>query len=146
MANVRVHGTTHECPSDRLEVERAFLRPSSGWSKVQDLLYDELTVGNDGFVRWDYGYYGLPAGYWKSKVNLSCRDGIVEIWQAGQRLAVHPRATRRGDRRIHPIQWNGIAMGDPQPRKDAVAVMLPGIEVEHRPLAAYDVLIAGSRL
>jgi transposase len=145
VANVRVHGTTHERPTDRLESERAHLRPSPGWSKVQDLLYNELTVGSDGFVRWDNGYYGVPAGHMGSKVNLNCHDGIVEIWHARERLAVHPQATRRGERRQHPDQWKGIAMGDPRPRKDTVAVMLPGVEVEHRSLAAYDALVAGEQ-
>lgn len=145
VANVRVHGTTHERPVDRLLLERASLRRPPGWNRVQDLLCTELTVGKDGFVRWDYGWYGVPVKYAGSKVTLNCIDGIVEICHKGQRLAVHPRATRRGERRVHPEQWKGIEMGDPRPRRNPVAIMLPTVEVEQRSLAAYAALVAGDQ-
>jgi len=145
VANARIHGTTHERPVDRLERERPYLRRPPGWNKVQDLLYTELTVGRDGFVRWNHGYYGVPIGYAGSKVLFNCRDGVAEIWQSGQRIAVHPQATGRGERRVHPDQWTGIQMGDGRPRKSPMAVMLPAVEVEQRPLAVYDALTAGNQ-
>lgn len=145
VANVRIHGTTFERPVDRLATERAHLRPFPGWNKVQDLLYQELSVGKDGFVRWDYGFYGVTVEHAGETVRLNCRDGIVEIWQAGELLAMHSRATKRGERRPHPNQWDGLESGDERPRKTPVAYQVPTVEVERRALATYDALVAGDR-
>jgi len=71
VANVRIHGTTFERPVDRLASERAHLRPFPGWNKVQDLLYQELSVGKDGFVRWDYGFYGVKVEHAFRQVKMS---------------------------------------------------------------------------
>ncbi len=144
VANVRIHGTTFERPVDRLAVERDHLRPFPGWNKVQDLLYQELTVGKDGFVRWDYGFYGVPVEHAGEKVRLNCRDGVVEVWQAERCLAMHPQARKRGERRLHPEQWAGLVEGDERPRKTPVAYQVPTVEVERRTLAAYDA-VAGDR-
>jgi hypothetical protein len=66
---------------------------------------------------------------------------VVQIFSGDEQLAIHPRATRRGQRLLLPGQWVGLPHSDARPRPGALAAQLPDIEVEHRPLATYDALV-----
>ncbi|BDG59307.1 IS21 family transposase [Caldinitratiruptor microaerophilus] len=142
VADVRVHGTTHERPVDRLRIEREHLQPLPSPQRLEVFLREERHVGRDGYVQWENAWYGLPWP-WKpgQVVQVQPRDGIVELWDGGKRLAVHARATQRGQRLTHPRQWAGLQAGDGRPSKEALAVQLPTVEVERRPLAAYEALV-----
>jgi transposase len=141
VANVRIHGTTRERPVDRLAVERASLRPLPGRERLQPWLREERRVGRDGYVHWDGAWYGLPWPWRPGQVvQVQSGDGIVELWVGDERVAVHPRATRPGQRLTHPRQWAGIPTRDGRPRPEPVAVQLPSVEVERRPLSVYETL------
>ena len=71
------------------------------------------------------------------------RQGTVEVWAGDERIAVHPRAQRPGERFILPGQWPGLPRGDGQPGKQAAAVQIPVGEVERRSLAAYELAAVG---
>ena len=58
-----------------------------------------------------------------------------------ERVAVHPRATRPGQRFTHPRQWAGIPIQGARPRSEPLAVQLPTVEVEQRPLSVYEALV-----
>lgn len=142
VANVRVHGTTHERPIDRLAVERSYLRPLPGPERLQPWLREERRVERDGYVQWDRAWYGLP-GPWRpgQVVQVQPGDGVVELWVGDQRVAVHPRATRPGQRFTHPRQWVGVPASDGRPRPEPMAAQVPSVEVEQRPLSAYETLV-----
>lgn len=142
VADLRVHGTTHERPADRLRIERECLQPLPGPERLEVFLREERQVGRDGYVQWENAWYGLPWP-WKpgQVVQVQPRDGIVELWDGDKRLAVHARATQRGQRFTHPRQWAGLKAGDGRPSKEVLAVQLPTVEVERRPLAAYEALV-----
>ena len=72
-------------------------------------------------------------------------SGTVEIWLGSDRLAVHPRAHRRGQRLTLPGQWAGLVNGDEGPRKEAVAVQVSAGQVERRSLEAYEMAAGGVR-
>ena len=97
VANVRIHGTTHERPIDRLAVERHHLQPLPGQERLQPFLRESRTVGRDGYVQWDRSWYGVPWP-WKpgEKVEVQPGTDIVQLWTGDRLLAVHPRATRPG--------------------------------------------------
>ena len=62
------------------------------------------------------------------------RQGTVKVWAGNERIAMHPRAPRPGQRFILPGQLSGLPRGDGRPRREAVAVQVPVGEVERRSL------------
>ncbi len=60
VADVRIHGTTHERAVDRCETERAKLMLLPDQSRLASFLRDERTVGRDGYVRHGIAWYGVP--------------------------------------------------------------------------------------
>ncbi|MCL6564062.1 MAG: IS21 family transposase [Firmicutes bacterium] len=141
-AQVRIHGTTHERPCDRLAQERAHLQDLPPVERRVVFLREPRKIGRDGYVQWERAWYGLPWP-WKpgQTVEVWAQDDRVEIWAGDQRLAVHPRALRPGQRFTHPRQWEGLEAGDARPAPTPHAVQIPTVEVAQRPLAAYDALL-----
>ena len=143
VADVRVHGTTCVRPLDRLMEERPRLQtlPPPETLTVFDRV--DRTVGRDGFVCWERSYYGVPWRWAGATVQVAARDGVVEIWAGVERLAVHARATQPGQRFTVPGQWTGLPKGGRRPR-EPLAVQLPMVDVQRRPLSVYDTLVAGA--
>jgi len=143
VADVRVHGATFERPTDRLAVERAHLAPLPAPERLRPFLRDEATVGRDGYMRWNRALYGLPWP-WKAgqKVQIESSGDLVSLWSVDELLAVHPKATKAGQRFIHPQQWAGLPPAPEGRRQEPAAVQVPTVEVEQRSLAVYD-LMAG---
>jgi hypothetical protein len=54
---------------------------------------------------------------------------------------VHPRATRPGQRLTLPGRWVGLPGAANRPRREALAVQVPTVEVQQRSLAIYDALL-----
>ena len=143
VANVRVHGTTGERPVDRLMIERSHLSAMPGLEKVEPYLREERKVGRDGFVQYERGAYGVPWQWAGRTVQVHGRGNLVEIWGEGERIAVHARASRPGERFPVPGQWQGLSSDSLRPPKEALAVQLPTVQVEARSLEFYDSLLVG---
>lgn len=143
VADVRVHGTTFERPVDRLQAERTHLTPLPGPERLRPFQRATVTVGRDGYVRWERAWYGLPWP-WKpgQEVQLEADGDLVSLWSGDALLAVHPKAAKAGQRLTHPRQWSGLPSLSDGRRMEPTAVQLPTIEVERRSLAFYD-LVAG---
>jgi Mu transposase-like protein len=105
IANVRQHGTTREQPVDRLTREQAHLLPVASRERVQPFLRDERVVGRDGFVARERAWYGMSWRWAGKTVRVAADAATAEIRGEAERLAVHPRATRPGQRVILPDQW-----------------------------------------
>jgi transposase len=148
VANVRLHGTTHERPIDRLIQERAHLGPLPPLARLQPFLREERKVGRDGFVQWERAWYGVAWSWAGQLVQVQADAATVQIFAgtgagdgSAERLAVHPRASRVGQRLVAPGQWQGLATGTAgadHPRREALAVQVSTLEVEQRPLAIYE--------
>jgi transposase len=145
VANVREHGTTGQRPLDRLVAERRCLRSLPAGERIEPYLWSTRQVGRDGFVRFEKAVYGVPWQWAGTQVQVRDRGGIVEVWSGQERLAVHPRATRPGERFVLPGQWAGLDPGESRPGKEALAWQVPSIEVERRALASYEALLAVGR-
>jgi transposase len=143
IANVRIHGTTHERPIDRLTQEQAYLLPLPSPEQLAPFLREERTVGRDGFVAWERAWYGVHWRWVGQTVQVQADHDLVQLFAGDQRLDLHPRATQRGQRLIQPGQWAGLPRGDGRPRPEPLAVQVPGLEVEQRSLAVYDALAGG---
>ena len=76
-------------------------------------------------------------------MQVGLQSTMVEIWSGDERLAVHPRAHKSGQRLTLPGQWAGLVNGDDGPRREAVAVQVSAGEVERRSLDVYELVAAG---
>ena len=143
VANARMHGTTHRVPWEMLAEERARLGKLPRRATLAPYLREDRKVARDGFISWEGSRYGV---HWKlvgATVQVGERQGTVEIWAGDERIAVHPRAQRPGQRFILPGQWSGLPRGDGRPRREAVAVQVPVGEVERRSLEVYELAAVG---
>ena len=78
-----------------------------------------------------------------STVQVGVNAGMVEIWCGNERLAVHPRAHRRGQRLTLPGQWDGLVNGETRPKREALAVQVSAQQVERRSLDIYELIAGG---
>ena len=143
IANLRTHGTTGRRPRDMLIEELAHLGPLPDRIGLAPCLREDRKVARDGFVHWEGSRYGVHWKWANTVVQVGQRLGMVEIWSGDERIAVHPRSQRPGQRFTLPGQWEGIPMGDGRPRREALAVQVPVGEVERRSLEVYELAAAG---
>ena len=144
VANARVHGTTYRVPWEMLAEERPRLGKLPDRAALSPYLREDRTVSRDGFVSWEGSRYGVHWKWVGSVVQVGQRQGTVEVWAGDERIAVHPRAQKPGQRFILPGQWLGLPRGDGQPRREAVAVQVPVGEVERRSLEVYELVAGGA--
>ena len=143
VANRRIHGTTHRVPWEMLVEERAHLGRLPGRASLAPYLREDRKVARDGFVSWEGSRYGVHWKWVGRIVQVGQRQGTLEIWAADERIAVHPRAQRPGQRLILPGQWQGLPKGDNRPRQEAMAVQIPVGDVERRSLDVYELAAVG---
>lgn len=145
VANVRVHGTTGERPVDRVTREASQLLPLPSRERLEPFLREERQVGRDGFVVWERGWYGVPWTWAGQRVQVAATESMVELWAGPTRLAVHPRATRPGQRLVLPGQWAGLPRAEGRRPAQPLGQQRAALEVEARPLAIYDALVGAGR-
>ncbi len=138
-----MHGTTGRRPWEMLAEERIHLGGLPERSALAPYLRDDRRVAHDGYVHWEGSHYGVPWRWAGTTVQVGQRMGTVEIWTGEQRLAVHPRAERPGQRFTAPGQWEGLPRGGGRPPKEALAVQVVVEEVERRSLDVYELAAAG---
>ena len=143
VANERWHGTTMQQPKELVAKERAHMLDLPERSGLAPYLREERKVGRDGYVHWDGAWYGVPWTWAGRTVQVGVGSGMVDIWSGSDRLAVHPRAHRRGQRLTLPGQWAGLVNGDESPKREAVAVQVSAGQVERRSLEAYEMAAGG---
>ncbi len=142
VANVRLHGTTHERPIDRWQMERTVLHSLPAPDRLQPFLCDERRVGRDGYVQWEGTWYGLPWPWQPGQsVSVKATDALVELWIGTTQHAIYPRGTRPGQRQTHPQQWAGLTPRDGRPRPEPRGVQVLDVEIERRPLTVYAALL-----
>ena len=143
VANRRIHGTTHRVPWEMLAEERPSLGQVPGRGVLAPYLREDRKVARDCFVSWEGSRYGVHWKWVGKTVQVGQRQGTVEVWAGDERIAVHPRAQRPGQRFILPGQWSGLPMGDNRLRREAMAVQISAGEVERRSLEVYELAAVG---
>ena len=143
VANRRIHGTTRRVPWEMLAEERPRLGKLPGRNTLAPWLREDRKVARDGFVSWEGSRYGVHWKWVGRTVQVGQRQGTVEVWAGDERIAVHPRAQKAGQRFVLPGQWSGLPKGDNRPRREALAVLIPVGEVERRSLEVYELAAVG---
>ncbi len=143
VANQRIHGTTHEQPAQRWNLERTRLHALAN-RPPYPYVDDELRrVARDAYVSWQGSRYSVPWQYAGKEVWVRERAGRVEVHYGAERIAVHDGAGRH---RVvtHAEHHRGIPL-NPRNRRDKIFVHLHETApvVEARSLAAYESLVDG---
>jgi transposase len=144
VANVRVHGTTHDEVSMRWAIEQPKLQPVNG--RLPYPFADEETrkVARDAYVSWDASRYSVPWAYAGREVWVRERAGAVEVHCGGERIATHRRAQRKHEIITQHEHHRGIPMSAARSGgKILVHLREMAPAVEARSLAAYESVAIG---
>lgn len=135
VANVRVHGTTHEVPLERWAEEK--LRPlPAGRFLLEEV--EPRRVSLDCFVSWYSNRYSVPWSLVGHSVLVrESEKGVLTIEYKGQVVAVHQVMAGRYRTVVDRRHYRGIPMGSARSRQAVHASQLPP-EVEVRPLDVYE--------
>ena len=147
IADVRVHGTTHERPIDRFARERDALVGLAGRPSFQ--LEGSLAriVASDYLVSVDTNRYSVPFPLIGQVVEVMRSDGRIRIRHRGELVASHEILEGKYGLRIDPGHGPGAAARNARQRRSTPCpVALDAREahpdVEVRDLAVYDALAA----
>jgi transposase len=145
IADVRIHGTTHERPIDRFTRERDHLVAVSGRPSFQLEAPRSRIVAPDYLVALDTNRYSVPFQLIGRVVEIVCRADDVRILHRGELVATHRRLTGKYELRIDPAHGPGAAARTARQRPSTPAAGARDdtgtpLEVEIRDLAIYDTL------
>jgi transposase len=147
VADVRVHGTTHERPLDRFARERDRLIPLAARPSFQLEAPRSRIVAEDYLVSVDTNRYSVPFQLIGRVVEVVRRDDEVRVLHRGTVVATHRVLTGKYEVRIDPAHGPGaVARTTRQLRSTPWPVALDGRQVhpavELRDLAIYEALAA----
>ena len=140
VADVRVHGTTHERPIDRFAREREALVPVPAVRAFR--LEAPLTrvVATDYLVTVDTNRYSVPFTLIGQPVEVLRRDGFLQMRHRGQVVATHPVLRSRHQLRILPEHGPGPIARNARVRYSTGGCSTGAVplDVEIRDLACYE--------
>ena len=140
VADVRVHGTTHERPIDRFARERDALVPAPPGRAFR--LEAPLTrvVATDYLVTVDTNRYSVPFTLIGQPVEVMRRNGFLQMRHRGQVVATHPVHEGRYQLRILPEHGPGPIARNARVRYSTGGCSTDAIplDVEIRDLACYE--------
>jgi hypothetical protein len=105
VADVRIHGTTHERPAERFAHERLTplgTRPPYRYERVQT-----RRVANDALVMVGAVRYSVPVAYVGKSVSVHEDTGHYEFFHQDQLIACHQKAARHSVV-IEPAHYAGL--------------------------------------
>ena len=146
IADVRVHGTTHERPTDRFGREQPALIATGGQPGFRLEASQPRRVADDYLVSFETNRYSVPFTLIGQTVEVTRRGGRLHLTHRGQLVAEHEELVGKYLVRILPEHGPGaIARTTRRVQSSPVADRagrgaLP--EVEIRDLAIYDTLSA----
>lgn len=139
VANMRVHGTTHERVNERWAGECEHLQPLQGHTPYPWVDVEARKVARDAYVSFESNRYSVPWVHAGTAVEIRPRDTQVEVFAGGQRVAVHQR--QAGKHRVVTIadHHRGIPLGSRSPSaKTLIHIQQNAPRVEIRSLTAYE--------
>src|SRR5215831_20087281 len=149
VADVRIHGTTHERPCDRFLREASTLIPTSSQPSFRLEAPLHRIVADDWLVSVDTNRYSVPFTLVGQPVEIQRRAGMLRVQHRGTLVAEHPELAGRHQVRILPEHGPGaIARTARSPRSTGSAQpaghLAPVVEI--RDLALYDALVGHTEI
>jgi transposase len=147
VADVRIHGTTHERPIDRFTRERDRLLPTAGQPSFQVGMPVCRIVADDYLVSFKTNRYSVPFTLIGQEVDVLAHDGRIHVRHRGDLVASHPLLEGKHQVRILPEHGPGAAARNAKKLCSTIpaGVRSDGLpQVEIRDLSVYDALLASS--
>lgn len=147
VADVRIHGTTHQRPIDRFAEEARALVPTASQPSFLAAMVRDRVVADDWLVSIDGNRYSVPFALIGKTVQVVRQGGNWVIRHRGAVAAEHPVLAGRAQLSVHPQHGPGAAARTARqrhgsrPATDVAAVDLSR-EVEVRDPAVYERLFA----
>jgi transposase len=139
IANVRVHGTTHQVVREAWQAEQAHLQPLAGRPPYPYVPEVRRRVGRDAYVAYGANRYSVPWAAAGRDVWIREIAGRVEIYSGHERLAGHPLCAGRHQVLTEPQHHRGMPFHASPARASAtIAIQVSSPQVEVRPLAIYE--------
>ncbi|MGH8702596.1 MAG: IS21 family transposase, partial [Burkholderiales bacterium] len=145
VADVRVHGTTHQRPIDRFAEEAPALVRTLGEPSFLQAMARERVVAEDWLVSIDTNRYSVPCTLIGKTVQVLRVGGDWQISHQGRLVAEHPVLAGRYQLSVHPAHGPGAIARNARkrfgtPAAPAARLAAPLPEVELRDLAVYEQL------
>jgi hypothetical protein len=146
IADVRIHGTTHERPCDRFTREQAYLVATTGHASFRLEARHQRLVATDYLVSVATNRYSVPFTLIGQPVEVLRRDGALVIFHRGVSVATHAELAGQHQVRILPEHGPGAIARTTRQRRSTVATPTGGPsappDVEVRDLGVYETLVA----
>jgi transposase len=107
IADVRVHGTTHERPVDRFATERSALRPITGHGRFRLQRRLARIVAEDYLVSFETNRYSVPFHLIGQTVECLRVGEELHIFHRDRLVATHPLASGQHQMQIQPEHGPG---------------------------------------
>jgi transposase len=149
VADVRIHGTTHQQPLVRFAEERAQLLPRATRPGFKLEARFPRIVADDFLVSLDTNRYSVPFTLIGHAVEVERRDGQVRIHHRGRLVATHAELPGRHGLVVLPEHGPGPATRNARSRRSTsppgpFATHRDAVTVEERDLATYETLLAAA--
>lgn len=148
VADLRVHGTTHERPIDRFSREQGALIPATPPRRFHRETRQSRIVASDYLLSFETNRYSVPFGLIGRTVEVHRQGDVLVIFHRGEVVARHHLLTGQHQLAILPEHGPGALARTARQRRSTLPEQrrpLPAPpEVEHRDLACYEaVCLAG---
>jgi transposase len=148
IADVRIHGTTHERPIDRFALEQPHLVPLCGQPGYQLEARFTRIVADDFLVSFETNRYSVPFTLIGQSVEVQRRAGEIQVFHTGRLIASHPELSGKYQVRVLPEHGPGALARNQRRLGSTLPPSLPSqgpwpLQVEVRDLATYEALCRG---
>lgn len=145
IADVRIHGTTHELPIERFTREAKALTPLANHAGFLAAMPRNRVVASDWLVTIDTNRYSVPWRLIGATVEVFRVGGHWQIRHRGTVVAEHPVREGRYQLSVDPEHGPGalarnarLRYADTVPTARECAAGQPFVTVEQRDLAIYE--------
>jgi len=144
VADLRIHGTTHQRPLDRFADEARALVPNSGQPSFLAAMVRDRVVADDWLISLEANRYSVPYALIGKTVQVVREGGAWVIRYRGAVVAEHTVLAGKAGLSVRPEHGPGAAARNARQRFGADASPIRAIdttrEVEVRDLAVYEQL------
>ena len=109
IADTRIHGTTHERPIDRWEIEKQFILPVPE-TKYDTRKVEHRLVQKDCYLNWQGNCYSVPWQYARKTVLVKGSEEILQVYYDDKCIAQHTLCRQKGKYIRNPEHLKGLPL------------------------------------